>query len=175
MNLDTLPRFATDNYGGVRPKTDLVVWHCTAGGSARGSMEWLARPHSGAGYHFIIDRDGTVTALTPLTRTAWHAGLSAWPVPVSGVGAKQSVNGRSIGISFANWNVAPDQPNAEQITEAQIVAACALAKALAARYPALKSVTAHVRHRDVSPGRKSDPLPSALDWPAFRARLAAAL
>ncbi len=175
MHLDTLPRYPTENYGGVRARTDLCVWHCTAGGSARGSMEWLARPNSGAGYHFIIDRDGTVTAMTPLTRTAWHAGLSAWPVPVAGVPARASVNGRSIGISFANWNVGVDQPNHEQVTDAQVTAAIALAVALAARYPALRLPTAHVRHRDVSPGRKSDPLPAVLNWVAFRAELEAAL
>ncbi len=175
MKLDTLPRYPTNNYGGVRERTELCVWHCTAGGSARGSMEWLARPNSGAGYHFLIDRDGTVTALVPLTRIAWHAGLSAWPVPVAGVPARSSVNAKSVGVSFANWNVGVDEKNHETITEAQIAAGVALAKALAVKYPALNNPNNHVRHRDVAPGRKSDPLPVVLDWLAFRTALEAAL
>ena len=171
MTLDSIRTpVPTREHGVKRLRTELVVWHSTAGGTARSSLQWIARAGSGAGYHFIIERDGTISASTPLDRTAWHAGLSAWPVPAAGVPRGWSVNNRSIGVSFANMN-----DGSEAITEAQIVAALALATLLAARYPALGAITAHVRHRDVSPGRKTDPLPSALNWPAFRARLTAAL
>jgi N-acetylmuramoyl-L-alanine amidase len=154
----------------VRFSTELLVWHATAGGSARSSAEWIARPKSGAGYHFIIDRDGSVIASTPLNRAAYHAGVSAWPVPVAGVPAGTSVNRRSIGVAFANKN-----DGSEDVTLAQIEAAIRLAALLTARFPALKHPAAHIRHRDCAPGRKSDPLPTALDWPAFVARLEEAL
>jgi N-acetylmuramoyl-L-alanine amidase len=160
----------TPNVGPIRPQTELCVWHSTAGGSARSSAEWIARPKSGAGYHFIIDRDGSIMASTPLNRAAYHAGVSAWPVPVAGVPAGASVNRRSIGVAFANLN-----DGSEAVTPAQINAAVTLAVLLAARYPALAHPAAHIRHRDCAPGRKSDPLPTALHWDAFIARLTAAL
>jgi N-acetylmuramoyl-L-alanine amidase len=175
VNLSALPRVPTVNHGERRTLTDLLVWHCTAGGTARSSLEWIARPNSGAGYHYVIERDGTVFASTPAGRIAWHAGLSAWPVPVAGVPPRASVNGRSLGVAFANMNVGVDLPGHEPITEAQIVSTIALAQTLALSYPALRAITAHVRHRDVSPGRKSDPLPSVLEWQAFRVRLQRAL
>lgn len=171
MTLAAIPTpVPTPNVGPVRFSTDLCVWHATAGGSARSSAEWIARPKSGAGYHFLIDRDGSVIASTPLDRAAYHAGVSAWPVPPAGVPAGASVNRRSVGVAFANRN-----DGSEAITPAQINAAVSLAVSLAARYPALKSPAAHIRHRDCAPGRKSDPLPDALHWPAFVARLTAAL
>ena len=113
------------------------------------------------------DRDGTVQMSTPLQFVAWHAGQSAWPVPASGVPEQASVNRRSIGIEFANLD-----DGVERITAAQITSAVALAKELGARYPALARTTSHVRHRDISPVRKTDPHPIALDWPAFLALIA---
>jgi N-acetyl-anhydromuramyl-L-alanine amidase AmpD len=168
IDLATIPRVSTPNHGGVRARTELCVWHSTAGGTAMSSLLWIARPNSGAGYHYVIERDGKIHGSTPRDRIAYHAGLSAWPVPVSGVPKGASVNRRSLGIAFANKN-----DGSERITEAQIAAAVALVAALRVAYPALRQASAHVRHRDVSPGRKSDPLPSALDWPAFVARVVA--
>ncbi len=170
IDLATLPTFPTSKFGGVRVRTDLCVWHSTAGGSLKSSLQWVARPDSDAGFHLGIDRDGSVIISTPLDRIAWHAGLSAWPVPPAGVPPHASVNSHSIGIEFANRN-----DGSEPITAAQIDAAMDLAVALARRYPALRSPSAHVRHRDISPGRKSDPVPSSLSWSAFQGRLALAL
>jgi N-acetylmuramoyl-L-alanine amidase len=171
VSLDAIPTpVPTTQHGPQRATTVLCVWHATAGGTARSSAEWIARPNSGAGYHFIIERDGSVIASTPLTAVAYHAGRSAWPVPPAGVPAGGSVNRRSIGVAFANRN-----DGSEAVTPAQIDAGVDLAALLAARYPALKAPAAHIRHRDCAPGRKSDPLPDALNWQAFVARLAAAL
>ncbi len=170
MILATIPTpVPTRRYGMPRARTELVVWHATAGGTARSSAEWIARPDSQAGYHYLIERDGTVLASTPHGRVAWHAGVSAWPVPAGGVPAGASVNARSLGIAFANRN------DGERVTPAQIVAACQLAAALAAVYPAVRDLANHIRHRDCAPGRKTDPTPEGLDWAAFRAQLAAAL
>ena len=170
MTLGTIPTpIPTKNHGALRARTDLCVWHATAGGTARSSAEWIARPNSGAGYHFLIERDGSVIASTPLGRTAYHAGVSAWPVPARGVPSRGSVNGRSVGVAFANRN------DGEPVTAAQIASARDLARLLSARYPALKSPAAHIRHRDCAPGRKTDPLPTALDWPEFVRLLGASL
>jgi N-acetyl-anhydromuramyl-L-alanine amidase AmpD len=166
VTLASIPIVATPNHGGVRVRTDLCVWHATAGGTALSSLQWIARPKSGAGYHYVIERDGEITGSTPHGMIAYHAGESAWPVPASGVPKGMSVNRRSLGISFANRN-----DGSESVTVAQVDAAMRLLALLIPVYPALKAVTAHVRHRDVSPGRKSDPLPSALNWMAFLQRI----
>ena len=171
MTLAAIPTpIPTPNVGPIRPQTELCVWHSTAGGSALSSAQWIARPNSNAGYHYLIERDGSVIASTPLSAVAYHAGVSAWPVPPAGVPAGASVNRRSLGVAFANKN-----DGSEAVTAAQINAAVSLAVLLAARYPALASPSAHIRHRDCAPGRKSDPLPTALHWDAFIARLTAAL
>ncbi len=170
IDLRTIPApVPTTRMGVARERTDLCIWHATAGGTARSSLEWIARPGSSAGYHVVIERDGSVLASTPLPRIAWHAGRSAWPVPPGGV-TTGSVNARSIGVAFANRN-----DGVEAVTDAQWATALELAAALAARYPALRSPDAHLRHRDVSPGRKTDPHPGTFDWPAFRAALATRL
>lgn len=175
LDLATIPSIPSSRHGVRRESTTLLVWHSTAGGMARSSAEWIARPASSAGYHYIIERDGSVIASTPLEMVAWHAGVSAWPVPVAGVPRGSSVNLISVGVSFANRNVGVDADGWEVVTEAQVRAACALAAALAVRYPALSDLRAHVRHRDVSPGRKTDPLPATLPWGAFQAALSRAL
>lgn len=170
MDLARIPVIPTRYCGGVRVLTNLCVWHSTAGGTLRSSMEWVARDGSTSGFHFGIERDGALLSSTPVDRIGWHAGESAWPVPPAGVPQGASVNRRSIGIEFANSN-----DGREQVTSAQITAAMDLAVALAHAYPSLRDVKAHVRHRDISPGRKTDPLPSTLSWTAFQARLAAVL
>lgn len=158
--------------GDARTATTLCVWHSTAGASAESSISWMNRPGGAAvSYHFLIERDGTVVAHAPLGRVAYHAGRSAWPVPESGVPAGSSVNGRSIGIAFANRNMPAVDRAFERVTEAQVAAAVALAAKLAKNYPRLADIRAHVRHRDVAPGRKTDPEPDTLDWRAFHARL----
>lgn len=160
---------ATTRRGGIRLQTNLCVWHATTGDSLRSSLEWVARPDSTSGFHLGLDRDGSVQLSTPLQFVAWHAGQSAWPVPSGGVPDHASVNARSVGIEFANKN-----DGIEQITPAQIESAVRVVTELAARYPWLKTVAAHVRHRDIAPGRKSDPDPRGFDWPAFQSRLAEA-
>ena len=164
--IPTVALVPTTRRGGIRLVTSLCVWHATAGDSLRSSLEWVARPESTSGFHVGIDRDGSIQLSTPLQFIAWHAGQSAWPVPMTGVPDHASVNARSVGIEFANRN-----DGIEQITTAQITAAVAVASELAARFPVLKKITSHVRHRDISPGRKTDPDPRGFDWPAFQLRL----
>lgn len=179
MTLDTIPTpVPTTDHGAARTATTLCGWHCT-GDRARISADavarYLADPKDPNGYHYIIDRDGRIIASTPRRFRAWHAGASAHPVPAGGVPRGASINGRSIGIAFVNTDRATTDPLHEKVTEAQIASALRLAALLAVEYPALKNVAAHVRHRDVAPGRKVDPRPEVLDWAAFRTRLAAAL
>lgn len=118
-----------------------IVLHGTGGRLVSGSISWLDQ--IGLSYHYIIDRDGSVTKLVPLSRVAFHAGVS------SGPGGKD-VNRYSIGIAFANR-----ENGVEQITPEQIEAARVLVKQLAESDRNIKWLT---RHLDIAPKRKTDPI-----------------
>ncbi|NLI00345.1 MAG: hypothetical protein GX446_12745 [Chthonomonadales bacterium] len=106
--------------------------------------------------HFIVDRDGTVVQMVPVTRRAWHAGRSA----LEGIA---HVNDFSVGIEMVNRGDGRDP-----YPEAQIEAAASIVRLLRRRYaiPDRRIVShAHVAR---PAGRKEDPL--GFDMRAFRAR-----
>ena len=117
-----------------------IVLHGTAGTTVAGSLSWLRQ--IGLSYHYVIDRDGSVTKAVPTGRVAYHAGVSSGP-------NGKNVNDYSIGIAFAN-----KEDGKEAITIPQIDAARLLVKELTSADKNIKWLT---RHKDVSPGRKSDP------------------
>jgi N-acetyl-anhydromuramyl-L-alanine amidase AmpD len=173
----TVPVPTTD-HGAERTATTLFVWHCTgdrANISARAVARYLADPDEPNGYHWLIDRPGDIIGSTHRRFRAWHAGLSAYPVPPGGVPPKASVNSRSLGCAFVNTDRARTDALYEPVTAAQIATAMELARLVGAAYPSLRRLEAHVRHRDVAPGRKVDPRPEVLDWPAFQRQLQVAL
>ena len=91
-------------------KVSLIVMHCTEGGSAQSTIEYLnTTDEKTASYHYIIERDGTIYRMTAPNIVAYHAGDSAWPNPVPATPANpekpnggRSVNRRSIGIAWAH-------------------------------------------------------------------------
>lgn len=161
-------------YRGRGPlRVEYLIWHATAGASAQSSREWLNRrnpdgtalpPSKWASYTYIIDHDGTIYRHTPLDQVACHAGRSQYPVPRGGVQAGRSLNNRSLGIAFANMN------DGTPLTAAQLKSARWLAAVLMKRFgvPAQNNLG----HREVSPGRKTDPLPQTLNMNAWRAECA---
>lgn len=122
-----------------RPCTTIVL-HSTDGRGAQSSISWLAK--IGLSYHYIIERDGSVVKCAPTTRVAFHAGASVGP-------DGPNVNDYSIGISFANW-----ESKGEKITPEQVKAAADVVHEIRMNLPTVKYIT---RHRDISPGRKTDP------------------
>ena len=149
-----------------RPKStvvDTIVLHATAGSSLAGAIETLRERH--LGYHYLIEKDGTITKALPNKRQTGHAGNSYGPheeatgvtrkqVFVKGKGwmyvADSSVNSYSIGISFVNLNDGSDP-----FTTEQFEACRELIGELRTAMPELKFITTHygVSHR-----RKSDPM-----------------
>lgn len=117
-----------------------IVFHATAGASAASSVSWLRQ--IGLSYHYVIDRDGSITKAVPVGRAANHAGKSVGP-------DGPWVNRYSIGIAFANLDDGKDPITDEQFSSARI-----LVKQLEQSMPTLKWVTTHKR---ISPGRKVDP------------------
>ena len=95
--------------------------------------------------HFVIRRNGALLQFVPGARRAWHAGASSWQ-------GRERCNDFSIGIELEGTDTLP-------YAAAQYTLLARLLKALTRRYP-IRHV---VGHRDIAPGRKTDPGP-AFDW-----------
>jgi N-acetylmuramoyl-L-alanine amidase len=111
------------------------------------SLERLCDPAAEVSAHWLIDRDGAVTALVDEGRRAWHAGRSRW-------GAARDVNARSIGVELVG-------DGAEPFPEAQMGALEGLLRGIVRRHRVPPERV--LGHSDVAPGRKRDPGP-LFDW-----------
>jgi N-acetyl-anhydromuramyl-L-alanine amidase AmpD len=140
MNIKTLKKFLS-----FRTRDKIlsgIVLHATAGRSVIGSLETLVLRK--LSYHYIIDRDGTITKCVPLSKVAFHAGKSyAW--------AGNNCNEYTIGISFANLD-----DGIEKITEWQYTAVIELINTICSDSVG-KNIKYLTSHYAISPGRKSDP------------------
>ena len=148
--------------GGV--PIDAIILHHTATNSARvdlATLRWV-RGSNRVSAHYLVGPDGTVYQLVPDSEAAWHAGRSA----LHGE-AEPSVNDRSIGIEITN-----DGTGQTPFTEAQYRALEQLVPYLARRYMVPR--TNIVGHRDVAPGRKTDPADN-FDWARIRRAVDAAV
>ena len=102
--------------------------------------------------HFLIRRDGELVQFVALHRRAWHAGASRWR-------GRERCNDFSVGVEL-------EGTEHTAFDAAQYACLARLVRALRSQLP-LRALAAH---RDVAPGRKSDP-GACFDW----ARLLAAL
>lgn len=144
MILKALP---SPNFDERTAPVEMLVLHYTGMQTAQGAMDKLTDPTPGkrVSAHYLVDEDGTVYALVPEDKRAWHAGVSSWR-------AQAEVNARSIGIEIVNpgheYGYRPFPP-------AQIAAVTELAQGILARYaiPAWNVVA----HSDIAPLRKQDP------------------
>ncbi len=119
---------------------DTVVLHATAGSTAQGAIATLRE--RGLSYHYLVDKDGSVTKLAGTSRAAFHAGESAGP-------QGPAVNGYSVGVSLVNLNDGRDPyPQAQRMAVEELLGELAVAM------PSLRYLTTHYT---ISPGRKTDP------------------
>lgn len=173
---DQVTQRNTPNRGGsLVPQ--YLVYHYTAGSSARSSADWLCNPAAKASAHLVLGREGDIIQLAPFNVVTWHAGISHWA-------GLTGMNNYSIGIEMDNAGVLKNlgdryesgfgkvYPRTEVVvarhkhgsteqawhayTEAQISRAFELAELLFAHYE-LKEV---LGHEDIARGRKSDPGPA---------------
>lgn len=162
------------HHGGPFPVSPtMIVMHDTRGHSFASSIEYLnTTDEKSASYHYGIEKDGRILRMTPPTIVAYHAGDSGWPNPTRATKENPkphrglSVNRIAFGIAWANLN-------GEPLTAEQIASGLWLCATLIDDHPGI--TVARVRgHYEVSPGRKTDPLPEMPmdDW---RARLTAYL
>lgn len=156
------------HHGGLRTQPiSMIVMHDTMGHSARSSIKYMNETSDkSASYHYIIEDDGEILRMTAPNIIAYHAGDAQWPNPIFATAQNpkphkgKSVNGFSIGIAFASMEEAP--------TDKQLESALWLCATIMSAYPLVK--VERVRgHYEVSPGRKTDPLPQ--EMPEFRALL----
>lgn len=151
---------ASPNFDDRALPVSMVVLHYTGMQSADDALERLCDGKAKVSAHYLIDEDGTVTALVPEDKRAWHAGRSYW----RGI---TDVNSASIGIELVNpgheWGYRP-------FPAAQMEALLPLLADIVDRHDI--SPTNVVGHSDIAPARKEDP-GELFDWERLaRLRLA---
>lgn len=99
-----------------------------------------------ASWHLTIDTDGSIVAMVPLNRCAWHAG-SPTARPVPGIG---SANANTIGIELVG--------HGDAFPPAQVAAAREVWRALVRHYEIARE-HAMITHQSIDPTRRSDPGP----------------
>lgn len=148
-------------HGGLRQaRPTMILGHGTEGpDDADGVIRYLnTTTTKKASYTYLISRDGTIVRMTPPNVIAYHGGDSGWPNPKR-ASAKNprphgglSLNGIALGIAWCN------RGDGEPLTPAQIESGLWLYGVfLVSDRIAIDRCRMHY---EVSPGRKSDPLPA---------------
>jgi N-acetylmuramoyl-L-alanine amidase len=132
-----------DSRGGAA--IDTLVLHYTGMPTGEAALARLCDPEARVSAHYTIGEDGTVYAMVPEERRAWHAGLSFW------AGARD-INARSIGIELVNPG---HEFGYRAFTEPQITALIELCREILTRHAIAPWRV--LGHSDVAPFRKDDP------------------
>lgn len=139
--------FASKNHAPRTRPVDMLVLHYTGMKSAAEALERLRdeTPGRRVSAHYVVDEDGSVYAMVPEDREAWHAGKSAWR-------GEEGVNARSVGIEIVNPG---HEFGYRPFPDAQMRSVAALSRQVIEKneIPAWNVVG----HSDIAPGRKSDP------------------
>lgn len=124
-----------------------IVLHSDEGNGYDGTRRALIKKRNG--YHYYIQRNGTIIKMIDPKYKASHAGVSYYK-------GKIRMNNYSIGIAFQNKN--------QEFTESQYVSAAWLISELQDRYPDSTSRSI-LGHSDIAipRGRKKDP-GKRFDW-----------
>jgi N-acetylmuramoyl-L-alanine amidase len=158
-------------------RVDTVLLHHTATAGVVPALTWLSDPQSGVSAHYVIGcYPGEVYRLVPEHLKAWHAGKGRLPWETC---HEYDFNHRSIGIEIVNPG-----DGKTPFTEAQYRALAWLVPDVVRRLrienvevqPAspgrpLSGMSRVLGHRDVAPGRKTDPADN-FDWARIREALA---
>jgi N-acetylmuramoyl-L-alanine amidase len=165
------------NHSARKPgvRVDTIVIHHTASDFDKPTIEWLCSPKSGVSAHYVVGTKGAAVRLVPEHRKAWHAGLGRLPWETC---AEYDLNHRSIGIEVVNPG-----DGKTPFTEAQYLALAWLVpdivRRLGGTHPMVRpqraprgpvGVVYVLGHRDVAPGRKTDPADN-FDWGRIRRAL----
>lgn len=172
------------NHSARKPgvRVDTVLIHHTATEGATSALAWLANPTSRVSAHYVIGLQGWVYRLVHEERKAWHAGKGRLPWETC---EEYDFNHRSIGVEVVNPG-----DGKTPFTEAQYRALEWLVPDILSRWSCSsvrlreEAPTRRVPynppyfpayvlgHRDIAPGRKTDPADN-FDWGRIRVALAA--
>ena len=133
------------NHNDRNAPVDMLVLHYTGMKSAEDALARLCDPNAKVSAHYTIDEDGTVYAMVPEDRRAWHAGVSYWA-------GGTDINARSIGIELVNPG---HEFGYRAFAEDQIAALTTLCHSILMRHPIASARV--LGHSDVAPARKDDP------------------
>ena len=105
--------------------------------------------------HLLIKRTGEIVQYVPFNKRAWHAGISEYK-------GREKCNDFSIGIEL-------EGSETQAYTDKQYQQLALVSKALLENYPLLskENITGH---RDIAPGRKTDPGES-FNWQTLQSAL----
>jgi N-acetyl-anhydromuramyl-L-alanine amidase AmpD len=132
-------------------------------------------PSKRASYHYLIGKDGMIVRTVHPRMIANHAGKSSFPrlLPdTASLPRVAGVNAYTIGVSFANDNGSDANPNDDDLTPEQVASGLWLGTVLQETWG--YSPLRNWGHCEVSPGRKTDPLPRILDMSLWRGMLSLA-
>ncbi len=102
--------------------------------------------------HLLIDRQGSLLQFVAFSKKAWHAGVSEFK-------GQKECNDFSIGIELEGTDTIP-------YTEEQYLSLVKVTNCLLEHYPSI-SKDRIVGHKDIAPGRKTDP-GNSFDWDKYR-------
>jgi N-acetyl-anhydromuramyl-L-alanine amidase AmpD len=146
------------------PPTEIVI-HGTGGGSTgQGMIDWMMDGERAAEYrkgialfHYLNDRDGTVTEIIDPALWVYHSSSGAHDMT-------------TIGIEHMN----PDARNQAQYTDEQYQSDCDLIIMLLKKYPLINSIIGHVQNTLKYSGLKyvKVPCPGNYDWTLLQKMLA---
>lgn len=184
----TLIDHPSPNHSPRRPgvRVDTVLLHHTGTDhlgrwSDGGALNTLCNPKDGVSAHYLVETTGRVLRLVPEHLKAWHAGPGRLPWETV---KPYDFNHRSIGVELVNPG-----DGVTPFTEAQYAALGELLPDIVRRINRPPTVVAGwqkrrgsvvleegahcfvLGHRDVAPGRKTDPADN-FDWGRVRSMLA---
>lgn len=124
---------------------DMLVLHYTGMRTGEEAIARLLDPEAQVSAHYVVEEDGTIHALVPENRRAWHAGKSWWR-------GETDCNSRSVGVEIVN-------PGHEfgyvPFPDRQIDAVIRLCLGILVRHSIPPRNV--VGHSDIAPTRKQDP------------------
>ena len=123
----------------------MIVLHYTGMASAEAAIARLRDPEAKVSAHYLVDENGSVVALVPEEKRAWHAGQSHWR-------DCDDCNSASIGIEIVNPG---HELGYRDFPDAQVEAVIALVAEVKERHGITRGNI--VGHSDIAPARKQDP------------------
>ena len=133
------------NFDARRALPDMLVLHYTGMQTAEEAIARLRDAEARVSAHYVVDEDGTLYALVPEERRAWHAGKGVWQ-------GETDCNAASIGIEIVNPG---HQWGYRDFPDVQIDAVNALIADIRGRWTIPDDRI--IGHSDLAPDRKEDP------------------